>query len=239
MPVRSAKPTKSIKSTRADSAGLPGFKRLLFGQFALLAKALGHAARLELIEALGQGERPVEALARAAGLSIANASQHLQRLSRAGLVETRKAGPQVFYRLADEAVIALLDLLRQLADRRLAEVGRLVETWLADKDRLEPLSGQALRRRMRAGDVTLLDVRPEEEYAAGHLKGALNIPLSDLESRIATLPTTGEIVAYCRGPYCVLAYDAVALLRARGFRALRLEYGYPEGRAAGLPVAMT
>ncbi len=227
------------RASAAPGAARPGFKRLLFSQFALLAKALGHPARLEIVEALAQREGSVEALARAANLSLANASQHLQRLSRAGLVEARKAGPQVFYRLADDAVIPLLDGLRRLAEHQLAEVGRLVEGHLADKDRLEPISGSELRRRMKAGDVTLLDVRPEDEYAAGHLKGALNIPLAELEARIATLPAASEIVAYCRGPYCVLAFDAVALLRARGLRALRLEYGYPEGRVAGLPVTRT
>ncbi len=213
-----------------------GFKHELFAAFARVAKALGHANRLEIMEFLAQGERSVEDLARAAGLSVANTSQHLQQLRQAGLVAARKEGARVYYRLSDDDVVDLLDALRRVARRHAAEVERLVESYLAARDRLEPLPRQALLQRAREGLVTVLDVRPREEYAAGHLPGAVNLPLGELEDRLAELPRDQEVVAYCRGPYCVLAYEAVARLRAKGFRARRLEDGYPEWRRAGLPV---
>lgn len=211
-------------------------KHALFTQFARIAKAMGNAYRLELIEYLAQGERSVEALARVSGLSVANASQHLQQLKQTGLVTSRKEGQRVIYRLSGDDVVSLLENLRQVADRHLAEIGRLVETYLHTKDEMEPIPATELVKRIKRGEVTLLDVRPEEEYAAGHLPGAVNVPLSQLETHLDGLPQETEIVAYCRGPYCVLSYDAVAELRRRGYRARRLQDGYPEWRGAGLPV---
>ena len=211
-------------------------KKALFAEFAVLAKALAHGNRLELLELVAQGERSVEALAKVAGLSIANASQHLLKLRRAGLVLTRKRGAYVYYRLRDEAVISLLGNLRALAEQNLAEVDRLVERFLHDKDELEPVSSRELLARSRQGQVTVLDVRPAEEFAAGLLPGAVNIPLRELESRLAELPRRRQVVAYCRGPYCVLAFEAVATLRRQGFEARRLEQGLPEWRRDGLPV---
>lgn len=214
----------------------PSPKRLLFAHFAAVAKALGHEHRLELLEHLAQGERPVEVLAERAGLSIANASQHLQHLRRAGLVVARKDGKNVFYRLSDESILALLAALRRIAEHHVAEVERVIAGYFRDRDSLEPVSHEELRRRLRKGLVTVLDVRLEDEFALGHLPGALNIPLRDLERRLTELPPGKEVVAYCRGPYCVLAFEAVAKLRARGFTVRRLEDGFPEWKAAGHPV---
>lgn len=211
-------------------------KHALFTQFARIGKVLGNAHRLEIIEYLAQGERSVEALARVSGLSVANTSQHLQQLRQAGLVDTRREGQRIYYRLAGEDVITLLDAIRRVADRRLAEINRLVDAYLNTKDDMEPVPASELVKRLKRGEVTVLDVRPEEEYAAGHLPGAINIPLSHLEEQLASLPDNREVIAYCRGPYCVLSYDAVAELRRRGYRARRLEDGYPEWQIAGLPV---
>ena len=213
-----------------------GPKHALFAQFAIVAKTLGHAHRLELLEQLAQGERSVEVLAQSTGLSVANASQHLQHMLRAGLVGNRRDGKFIYYRLADDAVLDLLAALRGIAERNLAEVERLVRGYFHDRDDLEPVSRKELRRRLREGGVTVLDVRPEDEFALGHLPGALNIPLRALKARLSELNPSQEIVAYCRGPYCVLSYEAVAALRARGFKVRRLEDGLPEWRAAGLPV---
>lgn len=213
-----------------------GPKQALFAQFAAVAKTLGHAHRLELLEQLAQGERSVETLAQRTGLSIANASQHLQHLRRTGLVATRRDGKFVHYRLADDAVLDLLAGLRRIAERNVAEVDRVVRSYFDDRDNLEPVSRKELRRRLREGSVTVLDVRPEDEFALGHVPGALNIPLRTLKARIPELDPAQEIVAYCRGPYCVLSYEAVATLRAKGFKARRLEDGLPEWRAAGFPV---
>ncbi len=213
------------------------FKPLLFDAFARLGKALANGRRLELIEALAQGERPVEALAAAAGLTFANASQHLQRLRRAGLVASRRDGQQIFYRLADPEVIDLLGTLQRLAERHVADVHRLVETYLEGRDALEPVRARELLRRVKAGEVTVIDVRPHDEFAAGHVKGALNLPLAEIERRVAGLPKGREIVAYCRGPWCVLAFAAVERLRAKGRAARRLEFGFPEWQRAGLPVS--
>jgi rhodanese-related sulfurtransferase/DNA-binding transcriptional ArsR family regulator len=212
-------------------------KKALFEQFAQVAKALGHANRLELLEFLAQGERSVEVLAGLAGLSIANASQHLRHLRQAGLVRARKAGQFVYYAIADDGVVALLGALRAVAEANLAEVDRLVDTYLKAKDALEAVSAPELLARSRDGVVTVLDVRPTEEYAAGHVAGALNIPLAELKRRLDELPPGQEVIAYCRGPYCVLAYDAVAMLRQGGIAARRLDGGLPEWRLAGLPVA--
>src|SRR5262245_8282834 len=194
-------------------------KPALFAQFAAVAKALAHAHRLELLEQLAQGERSVEVLADRTGLSIANASQHLQHMLRAGLVANRRDGKFVYYRLADEAVINLLTALRTIAERNVAEVERVVRTYFEDRDSLEPVSREELLERSRTSAVTILDVRPEDEFALGHLPGAINIPLKALEARLSELDSSKEVVAYCRGPYCVLSYEAVAALRKRGFQA--------------------
>ena len=211
-------------------------KLALFAQFAAVAKALAHTHRLHLLEQLAQGERSVEVLADRTGLSIANASQHLQHMLRAGLAANRRDGKFVYYRLADETVIELLTALRKIAEQNVAEVERVVRTYFEDRDSLEPVSRKELLDRSRAGAVTILDVRPEDEFALGHVPGAINIPLWALELRLSELEPSKEIVAYCRGPYCVLSYEAVAALRKRGFKALRLEDGLPEWRAAGLTV---
>ena len=209
-------------------------KRKLFAEFAAVARAVGHEHRLELLEHLGQGERSVESLAERLGLSVANASQHLQHLRRAGLVASRRDGKYVLYRVADDAVVDLLSGLRRVAERTVAEVDRLLSGYF--RDSLEPVGRTDVLDRMRDGLVTVLDVRPEDEFALGHLPGAVNIPLADLERRLADLPPDQELIAYCRGPYCVLSFEAVAKLRRRGYRARRLEDGYPEWKAAGLPV---
>ena len=214
-------------------------KAVLFGQFAAVAKAIAHPHRLALLEQLAQGERSVEVLADRTRVTVANASQHLQQMRRAGLVTVRRQGKYIFYRLADDAVLELLAALRRIAERSLAEVDRVVRSYFNDRDSLEPISRADLVHRLKAGLVTVLDVRPEDEFALGHLPGAINIPLSKLGQRLASLNRRQEIVAYCRGPYCVLSYEAVAALRARGFKARRLEDGLPEWRAAGLPVEVS
>lgn len=212
------------------------FKQQLFDQFARIGKALGNGFRLEILEFLAQGERNVESLANLCHLSMANASQHIQQLRQVGLVVARKEGLHVYYRLSDDNVIELIAVLRKMAEQHLAEVDKLVNTYLKVKDELEPLAVEELLQRAKDGLVTVLDVRPPEEFAAGHVAGAINIPLADLEQLASQLSLDKEIVAYCRGPYCVLAYDAVAKLRAKGLRARRLENGYPEWKQAGLPI---
>jgi rhodanese-related sulfurtransferase/DNA-binding transcriptional ArsR family regulator len=214
-------------------------KRALFAQFAVVAKALAHAHRLEILEQLAQCERSVEVLAERAGLSIANASQHLQQMRQAGIVTARREGKFVFYRLVDDSVLDLLAALRRIAERNSAEVERLIRSYFDARDSLEPVSREELLERVRAGLVTVLDVRPADEYALGHLPGAVNIPLRALEARLTELARDREIVAYCRGPYCVLSYEAVALLRERGYRVRRLVDGLPEWRSAGLPVEVS
>lgn len=213
-----------------------GFKRDLFGQFARVGKALSNANRLELLEFVAQGARSVDDLARVCGLSVANASQHLQELRQAGLVSARKEGLRVFYAISGDDVIGLLYMLRQVAEGRIAEVEKLVGTYLTTKDDLEPIPAGELLERVRKGLVTVLDVRPPEEFAAGHVAGAINVPLADLEGRLSRLPKDREVVAYCRGPYCVLAFEAVARLRQKGLKARRMENGFPEWKAAGFPV---
>lgn len=212
-----------------------GPKQALFEQFALVAKTLGHPHRLELLEQLAQGERTVEQLADKTGLSVANASQHLQRMARAGLVASRRGGKFVHYRLSDDAVLDAIAALRGIAEKNVAEVGRVVRGYFDQRDSFEPVSRKELLKRSRAGTVTVLDVRPADEFALGHLVGAVNIPLRALEARLSELKRSSEIIAYCRGPYCVLSYEAVAALRRRGFKARRLQDGFPEWRAAGLP----
>jgi ArsR family transcriptional regulator len=213
-----------------------GPKQELFARFAAVAQALAHAHRLELLEHLAQGERPVERLATLAALSIANASQHLQQLKAAGLVASRRDGKFVLYRLADDGVLTLLASLRRVAESNLAEVDRVLRDYFFARDALEPVSREELVERMRDGLVTVLDVRPGDEFALGHLPGAVNIPLGELEMRLADLDSAQEVVAYCRSAYCVLSFEAVAMLRRHGFAARRLEDGWPEWRAAGLSI---
>lgn len=222
----------------SDGGGMSksGFKHDLFTQFARIGKVLSNANRLELLELAAQGPRSVDDLAKAAGLSVANASQHLQELRHVGLVTARKNGLRVYYEVSGGDVIELLDVLRRVSEKRIADVQRLVGTYLTTKDDLEPVPAKELLGRVRKGLVTVLDVRPAEEYRSGHLPGAVNVPLSQLESRLNKLPKGKEIVAYCRGPYCVLAFEAVARLRAKGYKAKRLEAGFPEWKVAGLPV---
>jgi len=212
------------------------FKDAVFDQFARIASAFASPKRIELIDLLAQGERHVEALAGQAGLTVANTSRHLQILKAANLVAAQKNGLQVFYRLADPMVLKGYRALQQLAEGRLAEMGRLVDDYFSNADGLEPVESAELLRRARSRDVVVIDVRPAEEYGAGHIAGALSVPLAQLEHRLRRLPSGKRIVAYCRGPYCVLSYEAVAMLRARGFKVRRLEDGLPEWRAAGLPV---
>lgn len=212
------------------------FKKALFQQFAQVAKAMNSGNRLEMLEFLAQCEYSVENLAKVMNLSVANTSHHLQQLRHAGLVTTRKEGQRVFYRLSGEDVIELVDSLKSVAERHLAEVDKLVTTYLTTKDDMEPIPRNELIQRAKEGSVTVLDVRPPAEYAAGHLPDAVNIPLNELEQHLAEFDPAHEIVAYCRGPYCILAFEAVKLLREKGFRVRRLQDGYPEWKNAGLPV---
>ena len=215
-----------------------GAKVALFDGFARVGGALASGRRIELLDVLANGERAVEALAGEVGLSVANTSQHLQVLRRAGLVVTRREGTSVHYRLASPEVFELWRALRALAAARLAEVERLTAAYLGSRDELEPVTRQELARRLQNGDsLVVLDVRPAAEHAAGHLPGAVSIPVGELRRRLAELPRDREIVAYCRGPYCAFAHDAVAVLREEGFSARRLEGGLPEWQAAGLAVA--
>lgn len=211
------------------------FKSDLFSQFARVGKALSNANRLELLEFLAQGSRSVESLANAAKLSIANTSQHLQQLRQSGLVVSRKEGLKVYYSLSGDDVIALLDSLREVAERHLSDVDKLVNTYLTAKDNLEPIPADELLKKAKDDLITVLDVRPKEEFDAGHVQGAINIPIEELESHLANFDPEQEIVAYCRGPHCILAFDAVAQLRENGFQARRLENGFPEWKIAGLP----
>jgi ArsR family transcriptional regulator len=209
---------------------------VLYDTFAIVAKALAHGHRLELLEHVGQGERTVEALAAVSGLSVANASQHLLRLRRAGLVTSRREGKSVYYRVTGRSVIDLLSALRSVAEKNVAETQRVIATYFNARDSMEPVSRTELARRLREKSVTLLDVRPEDEFALGHLPGAINIPLKSLERELARIPRNREIVAYCRGPYCVLSFEAVALLRERGFKVRRMAEGFPEWQAYGHPI---
>jgi rhodanese-related sulfurtransferase len=212
------------------------FKDLLYDQFARIGKALSNPHRLELLDVLAQGERTVEMLAQETGMPVANASQHLQVLRAARLVETRRAGVSIYYRLASQEVCALWLALRGVGETHLAEVNHLAETFLQDRRQLSPMTAAELVEALHAERIILLDVRPSEEYRAGHLPHAISLPLADLEERLAELPRDREIVAYCRGPYCVFADEAVALLRTHGYQARRLEEGVPDWRTRGLPV---
>lgn len=214
-----------------------GPKQAIFAALAEVAQALGHAHRLELLEHVAQGMRSVEELSARANLSFANTSRHLQILRRARLVDTERRGKHVLYRLSgDTEVVELMRALGRVGERNVAEVSRVMTDYFHARDALEAVSREDLISRLRDGLVTILDVRPEDEFALGHLPGAVNIPLGKLEHRLGELPAGREVIAYCRGPYCVLSFEAVAALRARGYLVRRLEDGYPEWKAAGLPV---
>lgn len=213
-----------------------GPKQALFAEFAVVARTLGSPHRLEILEQLGQGERGVEALADRLGLTVANASQHLQQLKRAGLVASRRDKKFILYSLSDPSVLKLLRALFEVGERNLAEVDRIMRSYFDERDSMEAVSREELMARSRDGLVTVLDVRPVDEFKAGHLPGAINIPFNELSTRLAELDPSQPIVAYCRGAYCVLSFEAVAALRQRGFQVRRLEEGFPEWKASGLPV---
>lgn len=214
-----------------------GPKQAIYESLAEVAQAIGHAHRLALLEHLAQCGHSVEELSARTGLTFANTSRHLQILRRARLVETERRGKRILYRLAGDAeVVGLMRALSRVGERNLAEIDRIKTDYFRARDALEPVSREELVSRLRDGLITVLDVRPEDEFAVGHLPGALNIPLGELERRLDELPSDHEIIAYCRGPYCVFSFEAVATLRARGYAVRRLEDGYPEWKAAGLPV---
>lgn len=212
------------------------WKSDVYEQLARIGKSMASGPRLEILDLLCQGPRTVEAIATEVGQSVANTSHHLQGLRRARLVEGEKNGTHVVYRLADEEVCTFYRALRRLAESRLLEIHAVTKQFLEERGALEPVDLEALITRVRGGEVTVLDVRPAEEYEAGHIPGALSLPLTELKRRIGEVPHGREIVAYCRGPYCILAVEAVALLRRKGFRAIRLEEGVPDWRARGLSV---
>jgi rhodanese-related sulfurtransferase len=212
-------------------------KREVYEALARIGAALASHVRLELLELLAQGERSVDELATLTGTTVANASQHLQRLKQAGLIAGRKEAQFVRYRLAGDEVVALVDALGTAGRAYLADIDRIVRQYFASKDELEPVPAADVLERAKKGLVTVLDVRPPEEFAAGHVPGAINIPIHQLEKRLSELPKRREVVAYCRGPYCLMSFDAVALLRKKGLRARRLRDGLPEWRLAGLPTA--
>jgi rhodanese-related sulfurtransferase/DNA-binding MarR family transcriptional regulator len=214
------------------------FKDRVYEQLARIGKAVASPQRLELLDLLSQGPRTVENLAQEAHLTVANTSRHLQILRAARLVEAEKEGVFVRYRVADEAVADFFRSLRVLAASRLAELDQITRQFFKDRGALEPVDRKALLARARKGLVTVLDVRPTEEYRSGHIAGAISIPLHELKDRLAELPRDQDIVAYCRGPYCVLAAQAIELLQEHGFRAVRLEDGVPDWRARGLPIAV-
>lgn len=212
------------------------FKQDLFAEFARVGKAISNGNRLELLEFLAQGERSVDELSKVSGITVANTSQHLQQLRQAGLVVSRKEGLKVFYSISSNEVINLLDALRDVAEQHVAEVERIVNSFLTIKDSLEPIPRDELLERVRDDLVSVLDVRPPEEYASGHVPGAVNVPLSELEEYLSKLDTDKEVIAYCRGPHCILAFDAVQKLRDKGFSARRMEDGFPEWKVSGMPV---
>ncbi|MFZ5894800.1 MAG: ArsR/SmtB family transcription factor [Myxococcota bacterium] len=213
------------------------FKEEFYGQLARIGKALASNHRLEMLELLAQGPRTVDSLGKEVDLSIANASAHLNVLKDARLVESRKEGLFVHYKLADDSVLALLASIRTVAERRLAEMDRIVDTYFADRHALEPVSFEKLRALMKTGETILLDVRPASEFEAGHIPGARSIPHDELKTRLREVPRGVGVVAYCRGPYCIFADEAVAHLRSRRRRAWRLEAGFPEWKAAGYAIA--
>jgi len=214
----------------------PDKLRALYQSLAQVAQALANPNRLQLLEHIAQGERSVEPLAVITGLSIANASQHLQGLRHAGLVVARKKGQRVFYSIAGHEVVHLYTALQRAGEAQVAEVERLVRDFVGHRNKLEPIRARELLKRVRKGLVTVLDVRPADEFSAGHLPGAINIPFDQLERGLTKLPKKREVVAYCRGPYCLMSFEAVLKLSQRGWRARRLERGFPEWKAAGLPV---
>jgi len=211
-------------------------KERLYRAIGRVAAALGNAGRLQILEFVAQGERSVDALATMTGLSVANTSKHLQALRQAGLVNARKEGLRVYYSLAGDDVSLLLASLRGVAEHRAADVDKLLQAWLGHRDELDPVPAREVLARLKNGLVTVLDVRPAEEFAAGHLRGAINVPVDKLETYLSKLPKRKEVIAYCRGPYCLMSFEAVEKLRKRGFKAKRLADGFPEWRAAGLPV---
>jgi rhodanese-related sulfurtransferase len=217
-------------------SGHRDFKDALYEQFARIGHALASPKRIELLDLLGQGEKTVELLAEEIATPIKNTSAHLRALRHARLVETRREGTYVFYRLADDDVFRLLRALEGLGHNRLADVQRVVRLYLDDHDQLEPVTLKELRRLMREGDVTVVDVRPTAEFEAGHIPGALSVPVIDLKRRLREIPKRREVIAYCRGQYCVYSLEAVTLLRKQGYRARRVHEGLPDWRAAGLPV---
>lgn len=214
------------------------FKDALFQQLARATKAMASPRRLEIIDLLAQGERSVEEIASLCGLSVANASQHLQALRSALLVRVRRDGLRAYYSLSDDAVFRAWQTIRDLGQRQFAEIDRLLATFASGRERFESVGAVELTRRMRQGDVIVLDVRPQEEFDAGHIRGASSIPVRELQRRLSGLPKAREIVAYCRGPFCVYADEAVTLLRKRGYRACRLDVGFPDWKSAGLPVSV-
>ena len=212
------------------------FKDRIFDEFAKIAAALSSPKRLELIDLLAQGPRDVESLAQQSAMSIANTSRHLQILKSVRLVDIRREGVRIFYRLADDEVLKCWLAVRSLAEKRTAAIGAIAKTFFKEHDSLEPITLNELQTRMQANQVVVLDVRPVEEYRSGHIPGAISVPLSELKKRLGEVPRKREVVAYCRGPYCVLSADAMAVLRRSGYRAVRLQEGFPEWKAAGLPV---
>ena len=227
-------------STKTETMSSTGPKQAIYNLLAEIAQALGHTHRLQLLELLAQGKRSVEELSDRSHLTFANTSRHLQLLRRARLVETERRGKRVLYRLAGDAeVVGLIRALGRVGERNLAEIERVMNDYFTARDALEPVSRVELMSRLEDGLVTVLDVRPEDEFALGHLPSAINIPVEELERRLKELSVDREIVAYCRGPYCVFSVEAVVALRGRGYRVRRLEEGYPEWKAAGLPVEAT
>ena len=214
----------------------PRFRDALLGHFARIGRAVASPSRLKLLDLLAQGEKNVETLARQAGLTVKNTSAHLRVLRAVSLVADRREGTHIYYSLADQGVVALLRSLEDLARRHVAEVERIVEEHFESLDDLEPIGATELEAGMRTGEIALLDVRPTDEYRAGHIPGAISIPVGELERRLAELPPDREVVAYCRGPYCVLSLQALAVLRERGRPARRLTIGLPDWRALGFPV---
>jgi rhodanese-related sulfurtransferase len=228
-----------LKTNPASKNDHRRFKDAVYEQLARIGKASSNPTRLELLDLLGQSPRPVEDLASLTGQSVANVSQHLQVLRAARLVEAERSGLHVIYRLADDRVSVFLGALRALAEARLVEMDHVAKTFLDDREELEAVDREALIKRMKRGEVTVLDVRPVEEFQAGHVPGAVSMPLAELKRRLAKLTKAREIVAYCRGPYCVYAFEAVKLLRANGFKAVRLDEGIPEWKARGLRVEVS
>lgn len=213
------------------------FKDALYSQFARIGHALGSPKRIEILDLLGQGEKTVELLAEQCATPVKNTSAHLRALRHARLVETRREGTFIYYRLADDEVGVLVRSLQELGRRRLAEVQQVTHLYLDGRDALEPVTLTELHKLVNDDRVTVIDVRPREEYEAGHIPGAISIPVPELQRRVGELPKRKEVIAYCRGPYCVYSLEAVTRLRKAGFRARRAEQGLPDWRARGLPVA--